>query len=132
MAKVYANIGMFYRDITTNITEANDKGKYKPLFENLTELISSVATDENESEIVRLELLDLTSSALQQYATKFKMDGITEKQLTDLYDTVEDTVSNIDTTADKTEQMKNTIVSNLTYTKSAIKIAYGTDKGGGK
>lgn len=130
MARVYANIGIFYRDITTNITEANDKGKYKPLFENLTELMNSVATDENESEIVRLELIELTRGAIQQYATKFKIDGITEAQLTELYNSVANTVSSIETTADKTDELKATTVSNLPDTKNAIESAYGTSKGG--
>ena len=130
MARVYANIGIFYRDITTNITEANDKGKYKPLFENLTELMNSVATDENESEIVRLELIELTRGAIQQYATKFKVDGVTEDQLTELYNTVANTVNSIETTADKTDELKATTVSNLPDTKAAIESAYGTSKGG--
>ena len=130
MAKVYANIGIFYRDITTNITEANDKGKYKPLFENLTELMTSVAADENESEIVRLELIELTRGAIQQYATKFKVDGITEEQLTELYNSVANTVNSIETTADKTDELKATTVSNLPDTKAAIESAYGTSKGG--
>lgn len=130
MARVYANIGIFYRDITTNITEANDKGKYKPLFENLTELMSSVAADENESEIVRLELIELTRGAIQQYATKFKVDGVTEDQLTELYNTVANTVNSIETTADKTDELKATTVSNLPDTKAAIESAYGTSKGG--
>lgn len=130
MAKVYANIGIFYRDITTNITEANDKGKYKPLFENLTELMNSVAANENESEIVRLELIELTRGAIQQYATKFKVDGITEDQLTELYNSVANTVNSIETTADKTDELKATTVSNLPDTKAAIESAYGTSKGG--
>ncbi len=130
MAKVYANIGIFYRDITTNITEANDKGKYKPLFENLTELMNSVAANENESEIVRLELIELTRGAIQQYATKFKVDGITEEQLTELYNLVANTVNSIETTADKTDELKATTVSNLPDTKAAIESAYGTSKGG--
>ena len=130
MARVYANIGIFYRDITTNITEANDKGKYKPLFENLTELMNSVAADENESEIVRLELIELTRGAIQQYATKFKVDGVTEDQLTELYNTVANTVNSIETTADKTDELKATTFSNLPDTKAAIESAYGTSKGG--
>ncbi len=130
MAKAYANIGIFYRDITTAITEANDKGKYKPLFENLNELMISVAADEKESEIVRLQLSDRTRGAIQQYATKFKLDGITEEQLVSLYDLVEKTVNSIETTADVTGELKQSIISNFLGTKGAIESAYGTSKGG--
>ncbi len=132
MAKAYANIGIFYRDITTAITEASDKGKYKPLFENLNELMESVAADENESEIVRLELLDRTKGAIQQYATKFKVDGVTEEQLMTLYGSIERIVNSIDTTADVTEELHQSIILNLPGTKRAIESAYGTNKGGNK
>ena len=113
MAKVYANIGMFYRDITTNITEASDKGKYKPLYENLLELVNSVANDENESEIVRLELLELSRSAVQQYATKFKVDEVSEEDLIKLYESVSKIAESIETTTDKTFEIKMRILSNL-------------------
>lgn len=130
MAKVYANIGIFYRDITTNITEANDKGKYKPLFENLNELLNSVAKDENESEIVRLELLELSRSAIQQYATKFKVDGVSQSDMATMFDLISSTVKSIETTADKTEEKKNTTISLLDDTMSSIETAYGTSRGG--
>ena len=130
MAKVYSNIGTFYRDITTDITEANDKGKYKPFFDNINELLSTVATDENESEIVRLELLELSRSAIQQYATKFKGDDISVKSITKMFNLVQETVSNIKTTADKTEEKKNETISLLEDTKQSIETAYGTNLGG--
>jgi len=130
MARVYSNIGMFYRDITTNITEASDKGKYRPLYDNLAELMESVAADENESEIVRLEMTELTRGAIQQYATKFKSDGVTYEELLSLYDRVDAIVNEIETTADKTEEKKTTTISLLPDTKAAVETAYGTDKGG--
>ena len=130
MAKVYANIGIFYRDITTNITEANDKGSYKNLFTNLSELMQSVAASEGESEIVRLELIELTRGAIQQYATKFKHDGVTYEALTALHDTLSSAVASIETTSDRTAALKNTITSNLPDTKKSIDSAYNTQKEG--
>ena len=122
MARVYVNIGSFYRDITTDITEASDKGKYKPFFDNIRELLDTVATDENESEIVRLELLELSRSALQQYATKFKGDGISQADMMQMYDQVERTVTGISATADTTEHKKEATVSLLADTKKAIEM----------
>lgn len=130
MAKVYANIGIFYRDITTNITEANDKGKYRPLFDNLSELMNTVGEDETESEIVRLELIELTRGAIQQYATKFKLDEVSQTELTRLYEQVKEAVESVTTTSDKTDEMKNTTVSSLQATADAIETAYGTTKKG--
>lgn len=103
MASAYANIGSFYRNIARYVVEASDKGQYKPFFENMQKLLNSVALNENESEIVRLELLEMSRSALQQYATKFKGDGITQKQMQDMYTTISDTVNSIATSADKTD-----------------------------
>ena len=131
MAKVYANIGMFYRDITTNITEANDKGKYLPLYENLSELMDTVGSNTEESEIVRLELVELVRGSIQQYATKFKLDGITKQQLTDLFDSVSTTAESVVATTDKTEEMKNMTISYLPDTENAINLAYDTEVKGG-
>ncbi len=128
MAKVYANIGIFYRDITTNITEANDKGKYKPLFENLNNLLNSVAQDETESEIVRLELLELSRSALQQYATKFKMDGVSQSAMEEMIRYIEITVQSIETSTDKTQEQKEKTLSLIESTKATIATAYATNK----
>lgn len=130
MAKAYASIGMFYRDITTNITEASDKGNYKPLFDNLTELIPAVAENADENEIVRLELVELTRGALQQYATKFKVDGVTEQEILSLYQQLEQVTDAIQTTMDVTDAKRSTIKSLMPDTLTAIRTAYGTDTGG--
>lgn len=130
MAKAYASIGMFYRDITTNITEASDKGNYKPLFDNLTELIPAVAENADENEIVRLELVELTRGALQQYATKFKVDGVTEQEILSLYQQLEQVTDAIQTTTDVTDAKRSTIKSLMSDTLTAIRTAYGTDAGG--
>ena len=130
MAKVYSNVGIFYRDITTAITEASDKGKYKPLFENLSELLTTVAKNDNETEIVRLELLELARSAIQQYATKFKNDGVSETSLYTIIEEIEKTVKKINTTTELTDSKKENIVNLIDDTKMAVKTAYGTNKGG--
>lgn len=130
MAKAYASIGMFYRDITTNITEASDKGNYKPLFDNLMKLIPAVAENADENEIVRLELVELTRGALQQYATKFKVDGVTEQEILSLYQQLEQVTDAIRTTTDVTDAKRSTIKSLMPDTLTAIRTAYGTDAGG--
>jgi serine/threonine protein kinase len=129
MAKVYANVGIFYRDITTAITEASDKGKYQPLFENLSELIDTVAMDDNGTEIVRLELLELSRSAIQQYATKFKNDGISQTELDSMLDNIEVIAKSIDTTTDLTDEKKASITEFIGEAREAVELAYGTNKG---
>lgn len=130
MAKVYSNIGVFYRDITTDITEADDKGKYQPFLENITELLNVVAADENESEIVRLELLELARSALQQYATKFKGDGVTKEELLEQYQLIGKMTRSIVTTTDTTQEKQEETLSLMEATEKAITTAYSSRQGG--
>lgn len=126
MAQVYWNIGVFYRDITMDITEASDAGKYIVLYENLEELLKSVAVNESESEIVRLELLALARGALQQYTTKFKNDGMDEKDLHSMLDLIEVNLETVLTTTDTTEDKKSEIVKHIEDTRKSIEHAYGT------
>lgn len=129
MARVYASVGKFYRDITTDVTEASDRGKYAVLFRDLNELLSTVASDENEAEIVRLEMLELYRSAIQQYSAKFKSDGVAQEDLLSAENTIASLARSIQTTTDKTDRKKAEIISLLDDTAEAIEIAYGA-KGG--
>ena len=130
MVVAYYNIGDFYQNVDEKLIEANDKGMYKKFFENLSVAVNTIAADESESEIVRIRLLALTQSALHKYATKFKVDGVTQKEITDLYKTVSDSINSITTTTENTEEEKNVILSLLPDTLEAIEVAYGTSKGG--
>lgn len=127
MAQVYANIGIFYRDIVTDVTEASDKGKYRPLYDNLSELIDNIAKNENESEIVRLELLELSRSAIDQYSSKFKSDGVGEDELVTMLNDVDKIVNSLDTTTDKTKEKKDLIINLVEKTRVAISRAYDTN-----
>ena len=128
MAQVYSNVGIFYRDITTNITEASDKGKYRPMFNNLNELIENVAKNDNETEIVRLELLELARSAIQQYATKFKNDQVSYEEITSMLSDIQSLTTSINATTDITQGKKETILKYLNDTKTTVDLAYGTEE----
>lgn len=126
MARVYRDIGIFYRDISINTVEASDKGVYLPFFEKLKELVDTVSANENESEIVKLELYELTRSSLQQYATKLKADGLTREDLLALYEKVEASVKEVDATTDKTNEKKAATIALLDDTRQAIETAFGS------
>lgn len=125
-AKSYYSIGRFYRDITSDITEADDRGKYKPFFENIEELLETVAGKEGESEIVRLELLELARNALHQFATKFKEDGITRQRAEKMLGVVTDLLNGMRPMVDKTKEKKEQIQSLLPDTKQVVEHAYET------
>lgn len=129
MSKVYRDIGIFYRDITINTVEAKDKGIYKPFFGNLQNLIDTVSKDKNESEIVKLELYEMSRSALQKYTSKFKADGITKDEIMKLYNEISTSVKATETTTDITQNKKNNTIKLLDDTLEAINTAYGDDGG---
>lgn len=126
MAQVYASIGEFYRDISIHTVEASDRGMYQPFFARLTELVTTVCADDAESEIVKLELLELARSAMQQYATKFKADGITQEEMLALYDMVAGEIREIETTTDLTAEKQSATMALLDDTRQAITMAFAT------
>lgn len=130
MAQSYKNIGVFYRDFAKYVVEADDKGRYKPFFDNINMLIDYVVLNEDESEIVRLQFLEMVRNSIQQYATNFKKDGITKEELEHMYEKIADAVIKIDASVETTETIKSKIISLLDDTKGVIEAAYGTRKGG--
>ncbi len=133
LSKVYMNIGIFYRDITTKVNEASDNGMYIELLENIKTLMDTIAGDESENEIVRLELLEMVRNVLHQYPTRMKRDGVSKEELMSIYNQIEEKLNAINVPNDREDKayiMKNNISSMLKDTKDAIEVAYSTDKGG--
>lgn len=128
LARVYHSIGVFFRDIDSRKQEANDRGVYKPFLQQLSELMNVVCEDESESEIVKLELLELIRYSLHKYATDFKKDGVTEEEMLALFDKMKGYLEEITTTMDITDEMKAESTSLLEDTQHSIINAYGTTK----
>ena len=125
MARVYYEVGTFYRTIVEDIMEGSDKGKYLPFFTNMESLVPEILENDNESEIIRLELIELTRSAIQQYAVKFRSDGVKEESITSLLDTVSDTLEHILTTSDTTEEKRQRSLELMPAAYEALQTAYG-------
>ena len=130
MANAYYNIGDFHKKITTAIVEANDKGKYRPMFDSILQLINDVAVKQKESEMVRLELIKLATNSLHKYVTKYKLDGVSKDEVMELYNQIKTTINEIDTYSDITEKEKKKIKNQLPEVLSVIKVAYTTKNGG--
>lgn len=124
MSTIYRDIGKFNRDITLNIEEASDKGKYGPYWENINELVSMVMSSEDESEIIELEIYKLAMYSIETYARKFKADGVSQEDMIQLFNTVKEAVADVDTTSDKTEQLINDVVARFDSVETAITNAY--------
>ena len=125
-AEVYSAVGDFYSLITELQKTGEDKGVYADFFHNLSTMMDTVGKNENETEIVRLEMLELARSAIQQYTTKFKRDGIEKSELETMLGDIESITRNLDTDL----ELKETILGLLDDTKADVVIAYETGKGG--
>ncbi len=130
MANAYSGIGEFYKNIAKYVVEAEDKGHYAPLIENLSILLDTVASNKDESVIVRLELLELARNAIRTYATNFKGDGVSMETMEEMLDQIENNLNEIETTTEQTTAKKNETLSQLEETRKAVENAFGTGKGG--
>ena len=124
MSTIYRDIGKFNRDINLNVEEASDKGKYAPYWENIKNLVSMISSKENESEIIELEVYRLSMYSIENYARKFKADGVEQSDMVDFYNTVKKAVSGVATTSDKTETLKKDVMGRFNSIESAIENAY--------
>lgn len=122
ITQAYREIGQFNRDVTLKVEEAEDKGTYAPYFESLKNLYAIVSEEENE--IVNLETYKLCMYSIENYARKFMLDEISEEDLLEFYQNVHDSVTKMEPTTDKTEDMKNEIIERESYAKQAIEHAY--------
>ncbi len=130
--EAYISIGEFYRDVRSNVDKGKDKGMYKPLFENISALIGNVAMNSNESERVRLEVLDLARSVIHQYTTNLKRDGVEESALRTMLSDIDFCLSGIPDTTEKISELKSRIEKLIPDTEKAVEVAYNTYSGGSK
>ena len=121
MAVIYREIGKFNQDITILVEEASDKGKYKPYWENIKELMKLI---DDESEIVKLELYRLTMFSVEQHARKFKADGVTESDIRSVVESVKKSTNDVDVSTDKTIALKNEVVGRFDFITKEIDKAY--------
>lgn len=121
-ADVYFAVGDFYSSITELQKTGEDKGLYEQFFSNLSNLMENVGKNEKETEIVRLEMLELARSAAQQYATKFKRDAVALKDIQIMLNDIEMVAKSMDTDL----ELKDTILNLIDDTKSEVNLAYST------
>lgn len=124
MASVYAEIGKFNRDITLDIREASDKGKYAEYWGNIKALLSYIDESDDNNEFVQLELYRLGYSTIETYAKKLKADGVSQTDMYEVYQNLNNKINAIETTSDTTEEIKNELVSRQVSVEMAIENAY--------
>lgn len=112
------------------INEGSDSGKYKPYFSKLNELVKSAAQEDNG--VISLESANLTLDALRVYPRKFRADGITQQQMSDLADAAASLADKTETTTDELDASKKAAQQAEKPTKDAIANAFVDIKGDAK
>lgn len=123
MAEAYREIGRFNKDITLNVQEAKDKSTYAPYWNNLVILINNISY-QNENEIVCLEVYKITVNAVEMYAHKFKADGVAKSDVVDTLEKIKKDLEVLETTTDKTTNMKEEILTHFEGATFSIENAY--------
>lgn len=126
MTAVYHEIGTFHRDITMKIAEAEDDDEtYKTYWDNLEKFVDEIASSDDEAEIVKQELCELTISSIESYTRKFKRAGITQEEMNTLVDKTGEVIASVDTeVSDEIKEAITTLTERLQDTKNAIENAY--------
>ena len=122
VAKIYSDIGAFNRDVTLNVNEASDKGTYAPYYQELNSLYETLQSEDNE--IVKLEGYKLCVSALETYSRKFMQDGIEEQDMESFLEKLINGVTKVDTSTDKSSDIKSSIIARESSVKQAISNAF--------
>jgi len=121
-ASNYADIGKFNRDITLSVAEASDKGLYAPYWKNIKLQVENM--DEDETEMIKLEVYKLAIYSIENYARKFKSDGITRSEMEQLLDRVTTEAENVETTSDTTDEIKMNVMARFAAAREAVVNAF--------
>ena len=124
MSAVYRDTGMFNRDITLSIQEATDQGLYSEYWGNIESLLEFVRTSDDENEIVQLEVYRLVEYSIENYARKFRADGISRDDVIQTLEEVQTETKRVSTTTEKTQLLKEEIESRFGAGREAVENAY--------
>lgn len=120
-AYVYREIGIFNRDITLLVEEAEDQNIYADYFININNLLEK---EQMESELVELEICRLGLFAIENYAFKFRREGILRSQVEALLNNIVVRISGIHAITEKTEVLKEELKERISSTRNAVENAY--------
>lgn len=126
LCRAYVDIANFNTGINLMVEEASDSGKYAEYFNNLEAINESLSI--NDSELLNLEVCEISLNAIELYAGKFANDGISVDQVLALYEGTINRASTIVPTTDKTIAIKEHIDSIKDVALNNIEIAYNIKK----
>lgn len=125
MAKIYRDIGIFNRDYSLNIQEASGSGTYIEYWNDLLQLLDYLESGRDEEELVIWEGYRIITFSIENYMTKFRSDGISEEDMWSVCSELWENVTDIEATDEKTEEIRDYIMTRLTPDTGDIWVKIG-------
>lgn len=122
LSEAYVSIANFNTNINLMILEATDAGEYREYFDSLKELLSIAERD--NTELLSLQIYDTVVNALNQYAHKFKNDGVSKEEQIEVLEKALAGAKSIEPMTEKTANIKKDIDTFGVMAKKIIEQAY--------
>ena len=113
---IYIDIAEFNTEINLMVEEASDVGVYADYFEALTLVNNELGED--DSELLNLEICEMTLNAITLYERKFVNDLVAQEDVDALYERAIARALSITPTTDKTTELWNRIMENAAERKN--------------
>lgn len=122
-ATVYYNLGVFKRDITVSVTEANDAGMYIGYWGNLL-----AAKESNVGDVVAVQINLAIAECIFNYAYNLKRDGLEYADILKEVDDLESFVSfynGSDSSVESIRSLYNELKSLVSVLRDKVNLVYG-------
>ena len=121
-AKTYYNIGVFTRDISKSVQEANDKGMYIAYWNNLKSIQGSSASD-----IVTIQTNISIAKCISTYAYNLKKDGVSYEDVKGEVSSLNSFIRNynVDTSIPTIKNLIDELKNLLKNLESRVDVVYG-------
>jgi len=124
-AEVYHSLGVFNRDISKSIREANDSGMYKEYWDNLMKI-----QETDTSDIVTLQKYISIAECISTYVYNLKKDGVSFEEVSNEINELNTFITNYkitDSTVDVIVSLYNELSDILSNLDNRVKVVYKVD-----
>ena len=101
-SEIFYNLGNFKKNIAKSIAEAEDSGMYKDYWDGLMK-----AKGYNSGEIIELQINLAIMDAINSYAYRLKLDGVTPEEMKAEVERIRDYLDEVVPSAGKAEELHN-------------------------
>lgn len=105
-ARLYADVGTFYRDIVLNVKEARDSGTYAKHWSRVKEILA----DEYGSDALRIQVVELVFSTINLYSSQIRMDGVSINEIRSDFNAAKAILNKVDSTSNVINERKKMLL----------------------